>query len=140
MKLNKQKCCIFTDKISWLGFTVSKDGVEPDKPKLKVIEHLNEPKSIDELRSFLGLMNYDGPFIKNFSNVSNCLYNLLKRERCFRFGNKEKTVFNNLKYLLNNAKILALFSANGGKIRVICDASDNSFGACLEQQQETKEF
>ena len=58
-----------------LGHLVSSKGLEVDKAKVKVIQDLTLPKSIRELRSFLGHVDFYCHFIKDFaaSNISSKL-------------------------------------------------------------------
>ena len=46
---NLKKCSFFTDKVIFLGFVVSSEGVSADPQKIKVIVHWPEPKNIYEV-------------------------------------------------------------------------------------------
>ena len=39
-----------------MGNLLSKDGVAPEEPKIKVVTSAREPKNAGEVRSFLGLI------------------------------------------------------------------------------------
>ena len=52
-----------------LGHLVSSKGLEVDKAKVEVIQDLALPKSIRELRSFLGHVGFYCRFIQDFSKV-----------------------------------------------------------------------
>jgi hypothetical protein len=58
LKLNPNKCCFAAKSITFLGHVVSKDGTKPDSGKIEVILHFPEPKTITNIRSFLGLTGY----------------------------------------------------------------------------------
>ena len=64
-KLNK--CSFFQTKVHYLGHVVSKEGVAVDPKKIRVIMEWVAPKSVDEVRYFMGLEGYYRRFIKNFS-------------------------------------------------------------------------
>lgn len=49
-----------------LGYLVSARGIEVDKAKIKVIEKLQPPTTIKELRRFLGHTGFYQRFIKDF--------------------------------------------------------------------------
>ena len=66
-----------------LGHLVSSKGLEVDKAKVEVIQDLALPKSIRELRSFLGHVDFYHHFIKNFAKVFKPLTSLLCKEKDF---------------------------------------------------------
>ena len=51
------KMQIFQKEIEWLGFKISKTGILPLFDKSKAIKDLSIPKTLKELRSFLGSIN-----------------------------------------------------------------------------------
>ena len=66
-----------------LGHLVSSKGLEVDKAKVEVIQDLALPKSIRELRSFLGHVSFYRHFIQDFAKVSKPLTSLLCKEKIF---------------------------------------------------------
>jgi hypothetical protein len=62
-----------------LGHIVSSTGIEVDKSKIKLIANFPTPKSVKDVRSFLGHAGFYRRFIKDFSVLSKPLSNLLKR-------------------------------------------------------------
>jgi hypothetical protein len=45
LKLNKPKCSFFQNKIAWLGYIISEDGMEVDQTKIKAILDWPVPKN-----------------------------------------------------------------------------------------------
>ena len=63
-----------------LGHTISRRGIEVDKAKVEVIAKLPPPKSINDIRSFLGHVGFYRQFIKDFSKIVRPLTNLLAKD------------------------------------------------------------
>ena len=61
------KCEFWLTEVRFLGHVVSASGVSADPEKVKVVMSWEIPKSIFEIRSFLGLAGYYRRFIKDFS-------------------------------------------------------------------------
>lgn len=78
-----------------------------DPKKTKTIYNRPIPKSIKELRGFLGLLGYYKKFIRRFGVISKPLTNLLKKNNFIWHGGGLED-FHNLKKALCNALILAL--------------------------------
>jgi hypothetical protein len=58
LKLNSSKCCFATKNITFLGHMVGNEGTKPNLGKIDAILHFPEPKTITNIKSFLGLTRY----------------------------------------------------------------------------------
>ena len=65
-KLNK--CSFFQIEVHYLGHVVSKEGIVVYPEKIRAIMEWVAPKSVDEVRSFMGLAGYYRRFIRNFTD------------------------------------------------------------------------
>ena len=70
------KCEFLKDKVDSLGFEVSKDGIHASPEKVKAVLDWPRPKSVHDVRSFLGLVSYYRKFIKGFSQLAKPLTDL----------------------------------------------------------------
>jgi ATP phosphoribosyltransferase regulatory subunit HisZ len=89
------------------GLIVSSKGIEVDKSKIELIANLPIPKSIKDVRSFLGHAGFYRRFIKDFSVISKPLRNLLTKKNVLNGLNNMKKPLLNLK-----ACLLLLLSFN----------------------------
>jgi hypothetical protein len=62
---------------------VSSTGIEVHKSKIELIANLSTPKSVKDVRSFLGHAGFYRNFIKDFSVISKPLCNLLIKDNVF---------------------------------------------------------
>ena len=70
LKLKPSKCEFFKSRITYLGHIVSKDGIETEKKKVITIQEWPIPKTVTEVHSFLGFMNYYCKFIPKYAQIA----------------------------------------------------------------------
>ncbi|XP_073291025.1 uncharacterized protein [Primulina huaijiensis] len=64
------KCEFWLDRVKFLGHIVSQDGIEVDHSKVEAVKDWPVPKSVIEIRSFLGLASYYRKFIQGFPSIA----------------------------------------------------------------------
>ena len=58
LKLKPKKCEFFKSKIAYLGHIVSAKGIETDPKKVEAVKNWTVPKTVTDVRSFLGFTTY----------------------------------------------------------------------------------
>jgi hypothetical protein len=81
LALNLKKCIFRSTTEEYLGHTISSDGVRQGKDKTQVVKEITEPKTMKQLKSFIGLANYFGSYVKGFAHVAGNLHALTKQNR-----------------------------------------------------------
>lgn len=76
LKLSVEKCKFFQRSVRYLGHVVSRNGVETDPDKIKALTTWPVPKTLKELRSFLGFAGYYRRYIKGYSTIVKPLHDL----------------------------------------------------------------
>jgi hypothetical protein len=73
------KCEFWLDSVKFLGHTVSKEDIFVDPSKVQEVMDWKPPKTVHQIRSFLGLAGYYRRFIPNFSRIAKSMTELLKK-------------------------------------------------------------
>ncbi|GJV62804.1 putative reverse transcriptase domain-containing protein [Tanacetum coccineum] len=101
--------------------------------KIEAVKNWKAPRTLTEVRSFLGLAGYYRRFIENFSKIAKSLTILTQKCKTFDWGEEQELAFQTLKDKLCNAPVLAL--PNGPEDFVVyCDASGIRLGCVLMQR------
>lgn len=66
-------------EINFLGLVVGKNGIRVNPTKVEVLKSWPRPKSLTDVRSFIGSLQFLRRFIKNFSSLATPLINLTKK-------------------------------------------------------------
>ena len=92
-----KKCTFCTDKLVFLGFVVSAQGIQIDEDKIKAIQEWPTPTSIGHVRSFHGLASFYRRFVKDFSSIDALLAEVIKKSIGFKWGEEQEKAFQLLK-------------------------------------------
>ena len=74
------KCEFFLTEVRFVGHVVSTSGVSVDLDKVEAVMSWERPKSVFEIRSFLGLAGYYRRFIEDFSRLAAPMMRLTRKE------------------------------------------------------------
>ena len=126
------KCEFLKDQVDYLGFEVSPGGIKASPSKIKAVIEWPRPKSVHDVRSFLGLASYYRRFVRGFSEMARPLTELTRAEAEWKWSTSQHEAFNRLKLALTTAPVLKLPNFERQFV-VTTDASDAAVGAILEQ-------
>ena len=134
--VSSKKCEFMKAEINFLGLIVGKNGVRVDPKKVEVLKNWRKPKSLTEVRSFMGLLQFFRRFIKDFSKLAAPLTNLTRKGQGIQKWDKScEEAFESLKKAITSAPILV--APNWKKpFRGHIDASEFAVGGTLTQLDE----
>ena len=87
------KCEFWLEKVAFLGHVVSGEGISVDPSKIEAVEGWSRPKSVTEIRSFLGLAGYYRRFVEGFSTLAALLTKLTSKNAKFVWKKTARRVF-----------------------------------------------
>jgi hypothetical protein len=119
--------------VKFLGHTISQDGISVDPSKVQEVMDWKPPKSVHQIRSFLGLAGYYRRFIPNFSRITKPMTELLKKGVKFVWSEACEKAFHTLRQHLTSAPVLVQ-PDNSKPFEVFCDASGTGLGYVLMQE------
>ncbi|GBG60108.1 hypothetical protein CBR_g3352 [Chara braunii] len=105
-KINAKKCEWAKTQVLYLGHVLDGDGIKPEDSKIAAIRDWPTPRTLTELRSFLGLANYYRKFVRNFSTIAAPLRRLLKKEAIWQLDKDCTSALKKLKRALIEYPVL----------------------------------
>lgn len=150
MKVQMEKCEFLKKEVEFLGFVISDDGIKTNPKRVEAILKIPPPKTLKELRSFLGLTNFYRNFVQDYAKLAKPLTILLRGE----LGRTSKTnsskiminldanglrAFDKLKQTLMNEVILT-YPDYTKEFQLTTDASKYAIGAVLSQNNRPITF
>ena len=105
LELKLEKCCFFKKHLQYLGHLILADGIQPLPEKLESIAKMPAPRNPKEVKQFLGLVGNNRKFIPRFSDISQVLTHLTKKNVEFKWTPECENCFQILKEFLQQAPI-----------------------------------
>jgi hypothetical protein len=127
-----KKCAFWLKEVPFLGHVISAEGIAADPSKVQEVLDWKCPRSVTQIRSFLGLAGYYRRFIPNFSKVAKLMTKLLEKDAKFKWSPQCEEAFLTLKKLLTTAPVLVQPDIDQ-LFDVYCDASGTSIRGVLMQ-------
>ncbi|XP_050379620.1 uncharacterized protein LOC126796952 [Argentina anserina] len=132
LKAKASKCSFGVKQVEYLGHVISAQGVAVDPSKIECIKIWPQPKTLKQLRGFLGRAGYYRKYVQGFGMIAKPLTDMLKKDS-FKWSEEAMAAFEALKHALISTPVLA-FPDFTKEFVVECDASDRGIGVVLSQE------
>ena len=133
------KCEFWLSRVGFLGHVVSVDGIYVDPQKVEAVANWEQPTTVTEVRSFLGLAGYYRRFIEGFSKIAGPLHCLTRKGVKSEWTDRCEGSFQTLKEKLTSTPVLTLPEGNEG-FEVYSDASRQGLGCVLMQHKRVMAY
>ena len=147
LKLKPSKCFFFREEIEYLGHVVSGKGISTNPKKIEAVSKWPTPKTVYDVRSFLGFVGYYRRFIKNFSRITKPIREVITglenqskraaKKTYIEWTDAANAAFEHLKTMCVSTPILA-YPDYQLPFTLHTDSSTDGLGAVLYQKQDGK--
>ena len=130
LRVKRHKCKFMAPSVAYLGYVIDAEGLRPLPDKVQAVQQAPTPRSVTELKSYLGLLTYYGKFLPNLSTHLAPLYKLLGKNVKWKWSSKQDKAFRESKELLTSSQLLVHFDPKL-PLLLACDASAYGIEAVL---------
>ena len=131
--LSRGKCVFGVKEVSFFGQYISGKGTRPMiNDNLKEIQR---PQNKSEVRSYIGLVNFIGKFIPNFSTIIAPISSMLSKTAVYIWGEEQEEAFQTVLEEIRSPRILQHFDPLK-ETSIIVDASPVGLCAILVQEEK----
>lgn len=136
--INREKSKFCRPQVKYLGFVVDSEGLRIDPDKTAAVLEFPVPKTVKQLRRFLGMASWYRRFIPEFATIAEPLTRLTKKDQPWRWEDAQQNALDALKKHLTSAPTLACpdFSL---PFSLQTDASSVGLGAVITQNIDGQE-
>jgi transposase InsO family protein len=135
LRLKPEKCEWHKEEVEFLGYIVGRHGVKMSPTKIQVVKDWKTPKTVKQIQEFLGFVNFNRRFIKDYSLKALPLTKLTRKDTPFKWDSDQDRAFETLKQACIEPPTLITFES-GKPLRLETDASDLALGACITQERD----
>jgi hypothetical protein len=130
IQLNKSE--FMKRETPFLGHIITTNGIKPDPDKIKAVQQFPIPKTVKEIKSFLGLLGYYRKFIPQLAKLTKPLTSCLKKGAKIELTPTYIECFKHCQNLLSNDPILQ-YPDFEKEFNLRTDSSNLALGAVLSQ-------
>ena len=136
LTLKASKCEFHTMETEYMGYIIAPQGLGIDEEKIQTFKDWKEPTNLKGVQRFLGFANLYRQFIKDYSKITTPASSLTRKEKAWKWGDKQQEEFETHKKAMTTQPILQHFDPER-PVTIDTDASDYAIGAiCLQPDEK----
>ncbi|KAL7450320.1 hypothetical protein ACHAXS_000226, partial [Conticribra weissflogii] len=136
LQVNPQKSEWCKKEIAYLSFTITPTGYKPMQSRVNAILAMTPPKTIRQLRGFIGCINFIKNHIPKRAELMQPLTKLTKKGVTFKWSEEQQQAFQKIKAAVSEA-VMLVYPDVSKPFVLYTDASDYAIGGILTQENQT---
>ena len=88
--LQPAKCVFAKPQMQYLGYILSREGITASPDKVKAVRQYPTPRSVKDVRSYLGLVSFYRRLIPKFAEIAKPLTELTRKNVQFRWEGRQQ--------------------------------------------------
>lgn len=138
--INVDKCSLGQPEVKFLGYQINKDGTKPLNSKVTSLLEFKLPETVEQLKRFLGMLNYYRRFLPKAAEIQapllSCMKGNIKKDKTpINWTPESLKAFVTCKEQLANAALLA-HPSDKAPLCLMVDASDIAIGGVVNQYKD----
>jgi len=139
LKVNAKKSFFGKGELEYLGYWITREGIMPVAKKVEAIRNIDTPKTVKDVRRFVGMVNYYRDMWVRRSDVLSPLTKLCSKKAKFVWKEEQQKAFDTMKKILSRETLLAYPNFNKPFV-IHTDASHTQLGAVISQDNRPIAF
>jgi RNase H-like domain found in reverse transcriptase len=139
LKVSAKKTFFADDQLEYLGYWITREGIQPSQAKVQAIRSLKPPTNKKELRRFIGMVNYCRDVWMRRSDTLAPLAALTSKTTKWMWTEHHQKAFDPMKHIVSRETLLAYSNFNL-PFEIYTDASHTQLGAIISQQSRPIAF
>ena len=130
LKANVEKCKFFKEKVTFCGHEIDRNGLHKTQSKIDAVVNAPKIENVEQLRSFLGLVQYYSKFLPNLSTILRPLHELLVKGKQCKWTQQCEDAVIKVKQLITSDIVLTHYNPEL-PVTLAGDASSYGLGCVL---------
>ncbi|KAI3747104.1 hypothetical protein L6452_09549 [Arctium lappa] len=139
MKLNSTKCSFGVRAGKFLGYMVTRRGIEANPEQIKAIVELKSPRNFKEVQRLTGRVAALNRFISRSSDRCHLFYNVLRKNKGFEWTDKHEEALQQLKKYMMSPPFLSK-PEQGEVLQLYLAVNNNSVSAVLIRETDGRQL
>jgi len=139
LKVNAKKSFFGHSELEYLGYWITRDGIQPLSKKVEAIKNISPPKTKWELRRFIGIVNYYRDMWIRRSEILAPLSAITSKDAVWRWTDVEQQAFEKMKRIISRKMLLAYPDFNK-PFEIHTDASHTQLSTVISQDNRPIAF